>query len=83
MRFGILDMVGLAITFAFAFPVANYGVLRILDGETLFGVTLVGIAIAMVVIQEYFLDPKRLLRKLLSGLLPSRLRSSDTSSPDK
>ncbi|MFB6234581.1 MAG: hypothetical protein ABEH81_10510 [Halopenitus sp.] len=83
MRFGILDLIGLAITFAFAYPVANYGVLRILAGETLFGSVLIGIAVAMVVIQEYFLDPKRLLRKLLGGLLPSRLRASDSSSTEK
>lgn len=83
MRFGIIDMIGLAITFAFAFPVANYGVLRILAGEQLFGVVLILLAIAMVVIQEYFLDPKRLLRKLLGGLLPKRLQSSDSGTTEK
>lgn len=83
MRFGILDMIGLAITFAFAYPIANYGVLRILAGETVFGAVLVCIAVAMVVIQEYFLDPKRLLRKLLGGLLPSRLRSTDSGTSEK
>jgi len=83
MRFGILDLIGLAITFAFAFPVANYGVLRILDGETAFGVVLVCLAVAMVVVQEFFLDPKRLLRKLLGGLLPRRLRGDDSASSEE
>ncbi|SDX90396.1 DUF7533 family protein [Halopenitus persicus] len=76
MRFGILDTIELATTLIFAIPVANYGVMRALDGETAVGVAMVGVAVAMVVLPQYFLDPERILRGLVGGLLPSRLRNA-------
>lgn len=74
MRFGIFDMIGLATTLVFALPVANVGVIRIMGGETLFGAGLVAVALAMVVLPQFFFDPGRLLRALLTGLLPKRVR---------
>lgn len=76
MRFGILDTIGLATTLVFALPVANYGVMRALDGETALGAAMVVVAVAMVVLPQYFLDPERILRGLVAGLLPRRLRSA-------
>jgi hypothetical protein len=82
MRFGILDTIELATTLIFAIPVANYGVMRALDGETAVGVAMVGVAVAMVVLPQYFLDPERILRGLARGLLPSRLRNAAGETED-
>ncbi|WP_280535433.1 hypothetical protein [Halopenitus sp. POP-27] len=83
MRLGLLDTIGLATTLIFAIPVANYGVMRALDGEMVVGVAMVGIAVAMVVLPQYFLDPERILRGLLAGLLPSRLRAAGSDDPEE
>ncbi|MDR5672432.1 putative membrane protein [Halalkaliarchaeum sp. AArc-CO] len=79
MRFGLFDMIGLATTLVFAIPLANVGVLRILGGETLFGAGLVAVAVAMVVLPQFFFDPGRIVKALVSGLLPRRFRSVDDS----
>ncbi|SEH59136.1 hypothetical protein SAMN05192561_11028 [Halopenitus malekzadehii] len=83
MRLGLLDTIGLATTLIFAIPVANYGVVRVLDGETTLGVAMVVIAVAMVVLPQYFLDPERILRGLLAGLLPSRLRAAGSDDAEE
>jgi len=80
MGFGILDMIGLAATLVFAIPVANFGIDRLLAGETAMGLALVGVAVAMVLLPQYFMDPKTILRRLLRGLLPGRFR---TDGPDE
>lgn len=74
MRLGLFDMIGLATTLVFAVPLANFGVWRIMAGETVFGIALVAVAVAMVILPQYFLDPARIARKLLYGLLPRRFR---------
>lgn len=74
MKFGLLDMIGLAATLAFALPVGNYGLIRLLAGETALGAAMILIAVAMVVLPQFFFDPARIVRGLLSGLLPARLQ---------
>ncbi|WP_435094678.1 DUF7533 family protein [Halorubrum sp. N11] len=74
MRLGLTDMVGLAASLIFALPLANYAVIRLFAGEVALGVGLLVVAAAMVVLPQYFLDPGRILRGLLSGLLPRQLR---------
>jgi hypothetical protein len=78
MRLGILDLLGLVTTLAFALPVANFGVLQLWAGNPVAGVALLAVAVAMVVVPQYLLDPKRLLMRLLHGLVPKRLRTTDT-----
>ena len=70
-------MVGLAASLVFALPLANYAVIRLFAGEVALGVGLLVVAVAMVVLPQYFLDPGRILRGLISGLLPSQLRGGD------
>ncbi len=82
MKLGIVDMIGLAATLIFAIPVANFGVNRLIAGETLMGGGLIVVAIAMVLIPHYFMDPKTIMRKLVGGLLPQRLRSEEPSVTD-
>ncbi|MFD1570033.1 DUF7533 family protein [Halorubrum laminariae] len=74
MRLGVMDMIGLAASLVFALPLANYAVIRLLAGELALGVGLLVVATAMVVLPQYFLDPGRILRELLAGLLPRQLR---------
>jgi hypothetical protein len=74
MRLGLLDMIGLAASLVFALPLANYAVIRLAAGEVALGGGLLVVAVAMVVLPQYFLDPARIARRLLSGLLPRQLR---------
>ncbi|WP_128905698.1 DUF7533 family protein [Halorubrum amylolyticum] len=74
MRLGVTDMIGLAASLVFALPLANYAVIRLFAGELALGVGLLVVAVAMVALPQYFLDPGRLLRELLAGLLPRQLR---------
>ena len=74
MRLGVTDMIGLAASLIFALPLANYAIIRLFAGEVALGVGLLVVAVAMVALPQYFLDPGRLLRELLAGLLPRQLR---------
>lgn len=78
MQLGIVDLLGLATTLVFAIPVANFGVTQLLAGRTVAGIALVGVAVAMVVLPQYFLDPKRMVLRLVQGMLPARLREQPT-----
>ncbi len=77
MKLGLFDLVGLAASLVFALPLANYAVIRVVHGEVALGVALLVVAVAMVVLPQYFLDPGRIVRGLLSGLLPRQLRPTD------
>ena len=77
MKLGLFDLIGLATTLVFALPLANYAVIQLLAGETAMGVGLLVVAVAMVVLPQYFLDPGRILGGLVRGLLPRRLRGGD------
>lgn len=79
MQLGVLDLIGLVTTLAFAIPVANFGVMQLLAGKSATGAVLLVVAVAMVVLPQYLLDPKRILTRLLGGLLPERLRSVATA----
>lgn len=57
MSKGIIGLVGLAITLAFAIPIALFGLDLLADGETLFGAAAVGIAVLMVVLEEHLTTP--------------------------
>jgi hypothetical protein len=77
MTLGLTDMIGLAASLVFALPLANYAVVRLFAGEVALGAGLLVVAVAMVVLPQYFLDPGRILRGLVSGLLPRQLRGGD------
>jgi len=74
MNLGLTDMIGLAASLIFAIPLGNYAVIRLFDGEVALGVGLLVVAAAMVILPQYFLDPGRIVRGLLGGLLPRQLR---------
>lgn len=82
MRLGVIDMVGLAATLIFALPVANFGVDRLLAGQTTMGTALIVVAVAMVAIPHFFMDPRTVITKLLKGLLPGR-QGESTAAEDE
>ncbi|VTT87008.1 hypothetical protein DM2_3046 [Halorubrum sp. DM2] len=75
-------MIGLAASLIFALPLANYAIVRVIAGEIALGSGLLVVAVAMVVLPQYFLDPAQILRRLLSGLLPRQLRGDDAAAPE-
>lgn len=82
MRLGLFDLIGLAGTLVFALPVANVGVIRLIQGETLLGAGLVVVAVAMVILPQFFFDPGRLVGGLFRGLVPKRLRGGSDDGND-
>lgn len=83
MRLGILDMIGLVATLIFAIPVANFGVTTLLAGKTAMGVALIVVAVAMVVIPQYFMDPRTIVKTVVANVLPRRVRGGDDSSTEQ
>ena len=80
MKLGLFDLIGLAATLVFAIPLANYAVIQLFAGEVALGAGLLIVAVAMVVLPQYFLDPGKILRGLIKGLLPKRLRGGSGES---
>lgn len=54
---GIIGTVQLAVTLAFAIPVAMFGADLLLRGQTTFGAAALGIAVLMVALEEYLTTP--------------------------
>jgi len=69
---GILDLVGLAVTLAFAVPVGLLGLDMLSKGDTLVGGGFLAFAVLMVVLQEYVTMPGdvpgRVAGRLLGGV---------------
>jgi hypothetical protein len=77
MRFGILDMVGLAATLVFAVPVGVFGLRRALAGDALLGGGLVVVAVLMVVLPHALTTPGDLPGVVLDRLLGTALPADD------
>lgn len=54
---GIIDMITLAVTVAFAIPVGLFGMQFLLSGQFVLGGVFVGLAVLMVVVEEYLTTP--------------------------
>lgn len=54
---GIIGTLQLAVTLAFAIPVAMFGADLLLKGQTAYGVAALGIAVLMVALEEYITTP--------------------------
>ena len=67
MARGILDLVGLLATLVFALPVALFGLQRLAAGEPLMGAALIGIAVGMVLVEEYVTSPRDLPAEVASS----------------
>lgn len=68
-RLGILDLLALAATLAFALPIGLFGLQLLLDGRVLPGATGVAVAVGLVVVEQYVWTPGDLPEDALSALV--------------
>lgn len=54
---GIIGTIQLAATLVFALPIGLLGVEKLLAGETAVGAAFVGVAVLMIVLEEYLTSP--------------------------
>ncbi|WP_276258731.1 DUF7533 family protein [Haloglomus litoreum] len=78
MARSILGTVGLALTLAFAIPVAYLGVEFLLDGKTNQALLFLGIAVLMVVIEEYLTTPMD-----VPGMVAGKVLGRAVKDPDE
>ena len=57
MARGILETIGLAATLVLAIPIALFGAEHLLRGELLAGALYVGVAVGLVLVEEYLTTP--------------------------
>ncbi|MFB6081818.1 MAG: hypothetical protein ABEJ67_03255 [Halanaeroarchaeum sp.] len=57
MRLGILDLLALGATLLFALPIGAFGVQLLLRGEALLGAVGVGVAVGLVVAEQFLWTP--------------------------
>jgi hypothetical protein len=74
---GILGLVGLAVTLAFAIPVGLLGLDMLSKGDTLVGGAFLGFAVLMVLLQEYITTPGD-----IPGRVAGRLVGSVAKEPE-
>lgn len=79
MARSILDTFGLAITLAFALPVAYAGVVLLSEGRTTFGAALLAIAVLMVAIEEYLTTPMDVPGMVAGKVLGRAVKEPDES----
>ena len=80
MARSILGTLGLALTLAFALPVAYLGAEFLLDGKTTQGLLFLGLAVLMVGIQEYVTTPMDVPGEVAGKVLGSAVKEPDESS---
>ncbi|WP_254823888.1 DUF7533 family protein [Haloglomus halophilum] len=80
MARSILGTVGLALTLAFALPVAYLGVEFLLDGKTNQGLLFLALAALMVGIQEYVTTPMDLPGEIAGKVLGTAVKEPDDGS---
>jgi hypothetical protein len=78
MARSILGTAGLALTLAFAIPVAYVGVEFLLDGKTNQGLLFLALAALMVAIEEYLTTPMD-----VPGMVASKVLGSAVKDPDE
>ena len=54
---GIIGTIQLAATLVFALPIALLGIEKLLAGDTTVGAAFVGVAVLMIVLEEYLTSP--------------------------
>jgi hypothetical protein len=74
----ITGLLGLAVTLAFALPVALLGIQFLGDGRTIFGAGFLGIAALMILINEYVASPSD-----LPGMIAGKVVGTVAKEPKK
>jgi hypothetical protein len=68
-RLGILDLLGLAATLVFAIPVGLFGIEKLLAGDLAVGLAGIGIAVAMVAVEQWLWTPGDVAGDTAQGML--------------
>ncbi|MFB6132193.1 MAG: hypothetical protein ABEJ44_02155 [Halanaeroarchaeum sp.] len=69
VRLGMLDMVALAVTLAFAMPIGVFGVRLLFEGRILPGITGVAVAVGLVVVEQFLWTPGDVPQDVLSAIV--------------
>ena len=69
VRLGMLDLVALAATLAFAIPIGLFGLQLLLEGRVLLGITGVAVAVGLVVVEQYIWTPSDVPQDALSAVV--------------
>lgn len=77
MARSILGTVGLAVTLAFAIPIGLLGVDKLVGGETVVGGAFLGLALLMVLIEEYLTTPMDLPGKVAEKTVGAVVKEPD------
>lgn len=82
MARSIMGTIGLAATVALAAPIALFGVNRLLDGNTVVGAAAIGVAILMLLVEEYLTTPTDLPGKLFGSTLGRVVKEPEEESEE-
>lgn len=82
MSKGIIQLVGLAITLAFAIPIALFGFHRLAAGETVVGAGALAVSVLMVVLQEHLTTPADVPGKAVETVVGTVLKEPEDADPD-
>lgn len=74
---GIFDLIGLLGVLIFALPVALFGLTRLVAGEPLMGVVMIGIAVGMVAVEEYIMSPRDIPAEVASATVEKAIETPD------
>lgn len=77
MARSILGTIGLAATVALAAPIVLFGVNRLLDGETVVGAAAVGVAVLMLLVEEYLTTPMDIPGKVVGATVGRVVKTPD------
>lgn len=68
-RLGLLDLVALAATLAFALPIGLFGVQLLQEGQLLVGTTGVAVGVGLVAVEQYVWTPGDVPQNALSAVV--------------
>lgn len=82
MAKSILGLVGLAVTLAFAVPIALFGLSLLGRGQTLWGGFALAVAVLMVVMQEYITTPGDIPGKVAERVVGTVVKEPEEGSDE-
>jgi len=82
MARGILETIGLAATLVLAIPIALFGAEHLVRGELVAGVAYVGIAVGLVLVEQYLTTPTDVPGKVAEETV-GKVVKTEESDPEK
>ena len=80
MARGILETIGLAATLVLAIPIALFGAEQLVRGELAAGVLYVGVAVGLVLIEQYLTTPTDVPGKVAEKTVGKVAKTDDSES---